>query len=295
MRGDDDLVVALEGLVVEYGNGPAAHRAVDEVDLLLPRGSVTALVGESGSGKSTLALAVAGFLRPQRDVALDHRRFDFLGRPVRPVANRSQVPACLPGVAMMFQDAMTSLDPVWTIGSQLTAVLAARSGVPRRRVRAAAVDWLRRVGLDDTERVLAARPYELSGGMRQRVMLALTLCGNPQLVVADEPTSALDASLARAAMRLLVDLAEEQGSTLLIVSHDIDLCEEFADRLVVLHNGRAVETLDAGDLRTRAEHPYTRALVECVPSLESMDLHRLPTLATVAPRFAHEGNEVARG
>jgi oligopeptide/dipeptide ABC transporter ATP-binding protein len=185
---------------------------------------------------------------------------------------------------MVFQDAMTSLDPVWTIGSQLGAVLKAGGAKSRRDRAVEAERWLRRVGLNDTERVLKARPYELSGGMRQRVMLAIALCGKPSLLIADEPTSALDASLARDVMELLVELTTDLGTALLVVSHDIQLCSEYSDRTIVMYSGRVVEESNSSELMSAA-HPYTAGLLLSIPTLESASLDVLPTIAP-APALA---------
>jgi ABC-type dipeptide/oligopeptide/nickel transport system ATPase component len=190
---------------------------------------------------------------------------------------------------MMFQDAMTSLDPVWTIGSQMHSVLKANDHLSRKASKEKARNWLNRVGLRDTERVLKARPYELSGGMRQRAMLALALAGNPKLLIADEPTSALDASLSREAMDLLVELAEDFGTALLIISHDISLSQEYAERTVVMFEGKIVEQGISSSLAQTATHPYTVGLLQCIPTLESADLEELPTLASVATRIREEG------
>jgi oligopeptide/dipeptide ABC transporter ATP-binding protein len=189
------------------------------------------------------------------------------------------MPVQTPGLAMVFQDAMTSLDPLWTVKSQLAAVLRADKRRSRAEIAELSVDWLRRVGLHDTQRILQSRPYELSGGMRQRVMLALALCSRPRLLVADEPTSALDASLAREAMELLLGLTQDLGTAVLIVSHDIRLSQEYCDRSLVMYGGRIVEEVDSGGLSDRARHPYTVGLMESVPTIESADLGRLPTIA----------------
>jgi peptide/nickel transport system ATP-binding protein len=183
---------------------------------------------------------------------------------------------------MVFQDAMASLDSVWTIESQLTSVLRANEKLSRRDARDRAREWLLRVGLTQTERVMRARPYELSGGMRQRMMLAIALCTRPRLLIADEPTSALDAVLAESVMELMSELTAELSASLLIVSHDIDLCCKFADTIVVFQRGRVVEELDTAKV-SEARHPYSRGLLNCIPALDSADLDRLPTLEDFAP------------
>jgi peptide/nickel transport system ATP-binding protein len=184
---------------------------------------------------------------------------------------------------MVFQDAMTSLDPVWTIGSQLSAVIRASENVSRKEARERSRYWLSRVGLNDTDRVLKNHPYELSGGMRQRAMMALALCGRPRLLIADEPTSALDASLSRQTMDLFVELTEGAGAALLIISHDIRLCQEYSDRTLVMYRGRLVEQGPSETLSSTAKHPYTVGLLRCIPTLESALLDELPTIESFVP------------
>jgi ABC-type glutathione transport system ATPase component len=179
---------------------------------------------------------------------------------------------------MVFQDAMSALDPVWTVGSQLIAAIRSTGEVTATEARGLAADWLRRVELRDPARVLKARPYELSGGMRQRVMLAIAVSTNPRLLIADEPTSALDPSTAREAMRLMRDLVEQQGIALLLISHDIALSREFTGRTAILHRGRIVETGASHALAATVRHPYAAGLLRCVPTLASADLDWLPTM-----------------
>ena len=176
---------------------------------------------------------------------------------------------------------MTSLDPVWTVGSQLAAVIRNNARCGRRETRERAAEWLRRVGLHDVRRVLAARPYELSGGMRQRVMIAIALSARPRLLIADEPTSALDATLSGELMELLVGLTDELGAALLMVSHDIALCQAYTDRTLVMYRGRAVERGPSATLARTATHPYTRGLIACIPRLENADADRLPTMGRI--------------
>ena len=267
-------LLAVDDLTVTFGDDPDAVAAVRGVTLRIERGERIAVVGESGSGKTTLALAVAGFLDRAARV---RGRIRFHGAELDRTG-RSRLPHRTPGIAMMFQDAMTSLDPVWTVGSQLTTVLRTNTGCTRAQAREQAADWLVRVGLPDTARVLGARPYELSGGMRQRVMLALALAGRPELVIADEPTSALDTSTARTAMELLTELTGELGTSLMVVSHDIHLCAEFSDRTLVMYRGDLVGDGPSTALDTPDAHPYVRGLLRCIPTLADVDADRLPTL-----------------
>ncbi|MCF7548390.1 ABC transporter ATP-binding protein [Pseudonocardia sp. WMMC193] len=281
-------LLEVRGLSVRYGSHAAAVRGAS---VSIAAGEQVALVGESGSGKTSLAMAVAGFLGGGAVVEADALRFDGadLDRTVR-----AGVPRRTPGMTVVFQDAMTSLDPVWTVGSQLVTVIRSARRCGRAEAVGAARDWLVRVGLTDTRRVLRSRPYELSGGMRQRAMLALALAGAPRLLIADEPTSALDASLSRTVMELLRDLTAASGTSLLVVSHDIGLCQEFSDRMLVMYRGEIVDEGRSRSLAETARHPYTHGLLRCVPDLEARHLDRLPTLdALRAADAALAGTSVA--
>ncbi|GAA1954272.1 dipeptide ABC transporter ATP-binding protein [Microbacterium aquimaris] len=275
-RADHPDLLEVDGLAVRYGD--SARRAVNDVTFAVRAGERVAIVGESGSGKTTLALALAGFLvDPSADISARSIRFDghTLTRRVS-----VGVPRKTSGLTMVFQDAMTSLDPVWTIGSQFHAVMRnAPSRVPKNERRTRIDYWLDRVGLRDHDRVLGAKPYELSGGMRQRAMLALALCGRPRMLIADEPTSALDASLARDVMDLMVELTEESRTALLIVTHDIELCQQYADRVLVMLEGNMVDDIPVNELGYGNRHPYTEGLLRCTPTLGSANLDFLPTIA----------------
>lgn len=271
---DPEPLLEVRDLTVRYG-GQAGTTAVQKVSFTVAAGERVAVVGESGSGKSTLGLALAGLLR---DGTISATALEFDGRQLDRSSGHHWLPERTPGMSMVFQDAMTSLDPVWSIGSQLVSVIRATGGTSRRQARVQAREWLGRVGLTDAERVMRARPYELSGGMRQRVMIALALCGRPRLLIADEPTSALDAALARATMELLLDLSEREGTAVVIISHDIDLCLNYADRLFVMYRGEIVEQIASAQAATSCRHPYSIGLIRCVPTLESVDVEHLPTL-----------------
>jgi peptide/nickel transport system ATP-binding protein len=253
---------------------------VNGADLDVSVGECVAIVGESGSGKTTLALAAAGLLTAQ-GVVVTADRMRFAGRDRDPAASRT-VPHRIAGLSMVFQDAMTSLDPVAKVGAQFRAVLRGIGVKGRTEVRERTADWLRRVGLHEHERVVRARPHELSGGMRQRVMLALAMCSEPQLLVADEPTSALDASVSREVMDLLREVTRSRGTALLIVTHDVELCRRYADRVVVMLRGDVVDDCPTAQIDAPERASYTRNLLRCVPTLTSAGWHRLPTLSSEA-------------
>jgi peptide/nickel transport system ATP-binding protein len=272
----ETALLTVENLRVTYGSGDRQHVAVRGASFSIAPGERIAIVGESGSGKTTLALALAGLLTsPNAAVTFDKLVFDGTELPPRVIKT---VPRRTPGMAMVFQDAMTSLDPVASIGSQFRDVLRGIGRLRRSAATAQAEDWLRRVGLHDVDRVLRLRPYELSGGMRQRVMVALAVCSGPKLLIADEPTSALDASVSRDVMDLLADMTEIEKASLLVVSHDIELCRMYVDRVIVMYHGEVVDICRADRIEEDATHPYTTALTACVPTLESSQLRKLPTL-----------------
>jgi peptide/nickel transport system ATP-binding protein len=276
MVATTDELLRINDLTISYGFGDQRSVAVDRATFTVHRGERIAIVGESGSGKSTLALALAGLLVTPSAYWND-AGIVFEGTPRAP-RYPTPIPHRVPGIAMVFQDAMTSLDPVQTIGTQFAAVLRGNGRASRKEIRRQATEWLRAVGLEDTERVLGNRPYELSGGMRQRVMVALAVCGHPKLLIADEPTSALDASVSRDVMDLLVDVTEKEDASLLIVSHDIDLCRLYAHRIVVMFRGQVVDVVRADHLEEDAKHPYTAELIACVPTLANASFRELPTL-----------------
>ncbi|MBF4576070.1 ABC transporter ATP-binding protein [Frondihabitans sp. VKM Ac-2883] len=278
----EPTVLRIRDLSVAYGS----NIAVKEANLEVRRGERVAIVGESGSGKTSLGNAIAGFL--DTSVArVDVDTLELDGVSLRREGEASRIPQRTPGLSMIFQDAMSSLDPVWTIGSQLIAVLRATEKVGKRQARVDALAKLRSVGITDPERVMGAKSHELSGGMRQRVMMAIALSSKPALLIADEPTSALDASLAVGAMQLMVDLAEQEGTAVLMITHDIELCRKFTDFVIVMYHGEIVEQIASKDLHN-AKNPYTRGLLECIPTLASARLDELPTLESVRARLEGE-------
>ena len=232
-------MLEVANLTVRYKVAEGYFTAVDNVSFSVAPGERVAIVGESGSGKTNTCLAIAGVLtHPNAVIEADAITFQGTSIAQR---KRKRLPQRIPGLAMVFQDASTSLDPVWTVGSQLVDILRATQKISRKNAKAKAAEWLLKVGMADPERVMKSRPYELSGGMRQRVMVALALSGNPRLLIADEPTSALDATLSVEIMQLLVALTTETGTGLILVTHDIHLGQAFTERMLVMYGGRIVE------------------------------------------------------
>ncbi len=269
--------LAIEGFSVAYRSGAELVPAVREVSFSLRRSERLAIVGESGSGKTTLAMAIAGLL-PHDSARIEYSAARIAGRDVDMSATRSIVPVRHEGISMIFQDAMTSLDPVASIAHQFRTVLARTAGMGRRRIRQESSEWLERVGINQPERVLGLHPYELSGGMRQRVMIALALCSSPAVLIADEPTSALDVIVSQRIMNLILSLTAELGTAVVAITHDIELAAKYMDRALVLYAGRVQDICPTDELGSASRSDYTRALMECVPRLEDYDRDYLPTL-----------------
>jgi oligopeptide/dipeptide ABC transporter ATP-binding protein len=259
-------VLEVDGLSVQFGDGADAVHAVDGVSFTLDRGETLAIVGESGSGKSVTGLAVMGLVDPpgritEGDVRLDGRSLVGLSeREYRQFRGRE--------LAIVFQDPMTALNPVQRVGEQIAEAVRVHGGSPAE-ARRRALDMLERVGVVPAARRARAYPHELSGGMRQRVLLAMALVHRPRVLIADEPTTALDVTTQAQMLELLAELQEEMGLALVLISHDLGVVARIADRVLVLYAGRVAEIGTAADVFTASGHPYTRGLLGSVPRADT--------------------------
>ncbi|MDQ1041239.1 oligopeptide/dipeptide ABC transporter ATP-binding protein [Streptomyces sp. V3I8] len=262
---EEGAVLVAEDLRVVFPAAEGHISPVRGVGFRVGHGEAIGVVGESGSGKSLTALAIARLLEePARTTAA---RLDFDGTSLLLTSVAQQRTLLGTSFAMVFQDPLTSFNPTRRIGHQLAEVAREHQGMRRRPALTRAVDRLRAVGIAEPERRASAFPHELSGGMRQRAMIGLGLMGTPRLLVADEPTTALDVTVQRQVLDLLADVRAQDSVALLLISHDIAVVEQACDRVLVMYAGRIVEELPAAGLRTRARHPYTRALVDAVPDM----------------------------
>jgi oligopeptide/dipeptide ABC transporter ATP-binding protein len=272
-------VLALQDLRVGYPRADGRlNWAVDGVDLSIAGGERVGIVGESGSGKSSLALSCLGLARGavvRGSVAVDGTSYRPSLKSMRRV--RGSV------VGLVLQDPLSALNPVITLGRQLEEVLTTR-GVTRAKARAQAVELLDRVGVASAARRLDAYPREFSGGMRQRVVIAMALMAGPRLLIADEPTTALDVRNQQKVLGLLRELCEERQMALLLISHDIDVVGEIAERTVVFYAGQVVEQGPTASLLGQPAHPYTTGLIACRPRLTGPVPARLPSIAGIPPR-----------
>ena len=255
--------------------------AVDGVSFDVDPGEIVALVGESGCGKTLTSLALVDLLPPPVRVVSGDVFFE--GRDVRALSDRDKERLRGGGVGLVFQEPASALDPVRTIGSEVAQVLARHRGLSRGAAAVEAERWLSRVALPDPARQRGAFPHQLSGGMRQRALLALALAGGPRLLVADEPTAALDVTVQAQILGLLLALREELSLAVLLVTHDLGVVAEAADRVLVMYAGEIVESAPAPELFSRPRHPYTKALLAARPGLASAGAARLAALEGSVP------------
>ncbi len=260
--------------------------AVEGISFEVGRAEIVALVGESGSGKSVTALSLLDLVPEPGRIASG--RVVFEGRDVRALPEGEKRRVRGGGMGLVFQEPGAALDPVRTIGSELVAVLRRHRGLSRRDARSAAVDWLRRVALPEPERRLDDLPHRMSGGMRQRAMIALALAGGPRLLLADEPTTALDVTIQKQILELLRELRKDLGLAILLITHDLGVVAEIADRAIVMYAGRIVEEATVDELLKNPTHPYTRALLAARPSLAASPGRRLPAIEGKVPEPGHK-------
>ncbi len=269
----DAPLLSVRSLSVDFGR----TRVVEGVSFDVSRGEVVALVGESGSGKTVTALSLLDLVpEPGRRAGGE---VVFEGRDVATLAPAELRRLRGGGIGFVFQEPGEALDPVHTIGSELVAVLRRHRGLSRGEARREALAWLSRVSLPEPEARMEDLPHRMSGGMRQRAMIALALAGGPRLLVADEPTTALDVTIQAQLLELLRRLRDELGLAVLLVTHDLDVVAEAADRALVMHAGEIVEEGPVSRLLAAPAHPYTRELLGA----------RLPAGGRAARRLAEEG------
>jgi oligopeptide/dipeptide ABC transporter ATP-binding protein len=260
-------LLAIEGLRVEFDGPDGRLVAVRDAGLSIQPGEIVGLVGESGSGKTLTCRSVIRLVPwPGR---IEAGRIEFDGRDVVAMKAKELRDLRAHDVGMIYQDPFSSLNPVFRIGEQLTETLRVNLGLGKAEARARALELLSDVGIRDPERRALSYPHEFSGGMRQRVMIALATASQPRLLLADEPTTALDVTTQAQILALLVRLSREHQMAVLLVSHDFGVIAQVCHRVAVMYGGHIVETGPTGALYNDAQHPYTRALLESVPRLES--------------------------
>ena len=266
----------IRNLTVRFATSTGSFTAVDGIDARVDKGEVLAIVGESGSGKSVSMLAAMGLLPDTAIVTADEMSFD--GQDLLSMTPRERRKIIGREITMIFQEPIASLNPSFTAGYQIEEVLRFNAGLTRKAARARAIELFNQVGLPDPEGKLKSYPHQMSGGQSQRVMIAMAIATNPRLLIADEPTTALDVTIQKQILDLLMELQEETGMALILITHDMGVVAETADRVQVQYKGKKMEEADVLSLFENPKNPYTRALLSALPENATGD--RLPTVAS---------------
>ncbi|MCZ7449366.1 ABC transporter ATP-binding protein [Agrobacterium rhizogenes] len=275
-------LLKIKNLTVKFATATGAFTAVDGIDVSVDKHEVLAIVGESGSGKSVSMLAVMGLLPDTATITADEMTFD--GKSLLNMSSQERRRVIGREITMIFQEPVASLNPSFTVGFQIEEVLRLNLGMSGAAARARALELFRAVGIPEPETKLKAYPHQMSGGQCQRVMIAIAIASKPRLLIADEPTTALDVTIQKQILDLLMKLQEEYGMALILITHDMGVVAETADRVVVQYKGRKMEEADVLSLFEAPQHPYTKALLSALPENATGD--RLPT---VSDFFGKEG------
>jgi oligopeptide/dipeptide ABC transporter ATP-binding protein len=260
-------LLSIANLTTTFRTASGEAAAIEDISFNLHEGEILGIVGESGSGKSVTALTIMGLL-PTPPARVAKGSIIFQGQDLLGLSDAAMRRVRGPGVAMVFQEPMTSLNPVFTIGDQIVETIRAHDSMPQRATFARAVALLEKVGIPSPASRMTDYPHQLSGGQRQRVMLAIALSCRPKLLIADEPTTALDVTIQAQILDLIMDLRDEFGMAIMIITHNMGVIAETADRVLVMYAGRAIEEAPVATLFDQPLHPYTRGLLSCVPTLE---------------------------
>jgi oligopeptide/dipeptide ABC transporter ATP-binding protein len=281
----EDLL-RVENLRVGFGRPGREQVAVDGVSFTLAPGEVLGIVGESGCGKSVTALSILGLI-PDPPGRIVGGRILLRGQDLAGIDEKTMNRIRGKDISMIFQEPMTALNPVFRVGEQISETLRVHEGLSRPQARARALQLIEKVGISNPEQRLDQYPHELSGGMRQRIMIAIALACGPQILIADEPTTALDVTIQAQILVLLRDLQREMGMAVVLITHDLGVVAQVVDRVVVMYAGRIVEEGSVAAVFARPSHPYTRLLLESIPLLEGRQ-ERLRTIPGMVPSLSNQ-------
>lgn len=287
MTESREPLLEVRDLEVVFKSDFGEHAVTDRISFEIGHGETLGIVGESGCGKSVTSLAIMGLLagngRIEQGTILLRDPAHPEGRELTSLDRRALDEVRGKEISMIFQDALASLNPVFSIGSQVIEAVRAHRKISRTEAAVLAADMLRRVGLPDPEKTMRKYPFQLSGGMRQRVMIAMALAGEPELLIADEATTALDVTIQAQIMRLMKDIREEMAMSMLLITHDIGLIAEMADRVLVMYAGQIVEEAEVHDLFHHPAHPYTQLLIAATPGMYDDPARKLTAIPGTVP------------
>ena len=261
---ENDILLHVEGLNVGFKTRDGYSPAVQDVSFDIPRGKVTAIVGESGSGKSVTSKSILRLLESNAEVTCKAMTFD--GVDMMALGDKEMRSVRGNRISMIFQEPMTSLNPLMTVCKQISESLMKHQGLRKYEARKQALELLKQVGIPDAESRLDDYPHQLSGGMRQRVMIAMAIACNPQLLIADEPTTALDVTIQAQILDLLLELKEKRNMSILLITHNLGVVAEVAEQVITMYAGQIVERMSVEKTFTHPQHPYTHGLIRSIPT-----------------------------
>ena len=277
-----ETLLRVSGLKTYFYTASGVSKAVDGVSFELNRGEVLGIVGESGSGKSVTSNSIIRLLPPQTGRIVAGEML-FEDRDIMKMSHKELLEFRGKEIATIFQDPMTSLDPVFKIGKQMVEMICAHQKISKQEARKMAIDALNRVGIPEPEKRMESYPYELSGGMCQRVIIAMAVCCKPKFIIADEPTTALDVTVQAQVLDLLKDLQKEMNTSILLITHNLGVVWEMCDKDMVMYPGNTVESADTKELYANPMHPYTWGLLDSIPRLSDQTKGELRTIPGTPP------------
>ncbi len=277
-----NCLLSVENLKTYFYTSEGVVPAVDDVSFHVNEGETLGIVGESGCGKSVTALSILQLI-PMPPGKIESGRIIFDGENLLHKSKRQirNVRGC--SISMVFQEVMTSLNPVMKVGRQISEAIELHQNISAHEARKKTIEYLRIVGIANPEKRVNEYPYQLSGGMRQRIMIAIAIVCNPKLIIADEPTTALDVTIQAQVLDLMLDLKSKLGTAILLITHDLGLIAETAERIIVMYAGKIVEEADVNDLFEDPQHPYTRGLLTSIPRIDT-EKKQLSVIKGVVPR-----------
>lgn len=276
-------LLEVENLQTAFETDKSDVISVDHVSFTLKHGEIVGIVGESGCGKSVTSLSIMRLLG--KNGVIKHGEIRFGDLDLAKISENQLRAIRGNDISMIFQEPMTSLNPVFSIGYQMIEGIKLHMKLKKKAARAYAIDMLRKVGIPRAEVIIDEYPHSLSGGMRQRVMIAMALACKPKLLIADEPTTALDATIQAQILELMKKLREESGTAIMLITHDLGVIAEMADKVIVMYAGQVVEEADVFTLFDKPKHPYTKGLIESIPHIEYSGDKRLTSIPGTVPSF----------